>query len=56
MKKLLKSFLEENIATDYSNEKFDYNFNDNVPLIFSILNLKSFLAYIILYSIIIIGL
>ena len=29
MKKLLKSFLEENIATDYSNEKFDYNLNDN---------------------------
>ena len=24
MKKLLKSFLAENIATDYSNEKFDY--------------------------------
>ena len=32
MRKLLKSFLEENIATDYSNEKFDYNFNDSVPI------------------------
>lgn len=32
MRKLIKSFLEENIATDYSNEKFDYNFNDSVPI------------------------
>lgn len=32
MRKLLKSFLEENIATDYSNEKFDYNFNDSVSI------------------------
>lgn len=32
MKKLLKSFLEENIATDYNNEKFDYTFNDSVPI------------------------
>ncbi len=28
MKKLLKSFLEENIAVDYSNDKFDYAFNN----------------------------
>lgn len=32
MRRLLKSFLEENIATDYSNEKFDYNFNDSVSI------------------------
>lgn len=32
MRKLLKAFLEENIATDYSNEKFDYTFNDSVPI------------------------
>ena len=32
MRKLLKSFLEENISTDYSNEKFDYTFNDSVPI------------------------
>lgn len=32
MRKLLKSFLEENITTDYSNEKFDYNFNDSVTI------------------------
>lgn len=32
MKKLLKSFLEENIAVDYSNEKFDYSFNNSFSI------------------------
>lgn len=44
MKKLLKSFLEENIATDYSNEKFDYNFNDNVPIDIFNTEFKKFLG------------
>lgn len=29
MKKLLKAFLEENIALEYNNEKFDYTFNNS---------------------------
>lgn len=44
MKKLLKSFLEENIATDYSNEKFDYKFNDNVPIDIFNTEFKKFLG------------
>lgn len=44
MKKLLKSFLEENIATDYSNEKFDYNFNDNVSIDIFNTEFKKFLG------------
>lgn len=32
MKRLLKSFLEENIAVDYINEKSDYTFNNNSPI------------------------
>lgn len=44
MRKLLKSFLEENIATDYSNEKFDYNFNDNVQIDIFNAEFKKFLG------------
>lgn len=44
MRKLLKSFLDENIATDYSNEKFDYNFNDNVPIDIFNTEFKKFLG------------
>ncbi len=32
MKQLLKSFLEENIATECSYEKFDYTFNNNASI------------------------
>lgn len=44
MRKLLKSFLEENIATDYSNEKFDYNFNDSVAIDIFNTEFKKFLG------------
>lgn len=44
MKKLLKSFLDENISTDYSNEKFDYSFNDSVPIEFFNSEFKKFLG------------
>lgn len=44
MRKLLKSFLEEDIATDYSNEKFDYTFNDSAPIDIFNVEFKKFLG------------
>ncbi len=44
MRNLLKSFLEENISIDYSNEKFDYTFNDNVQIKFFNAEFKKFLG------------
>ena len=32
MKQLMRSFLEENIATECSYEKFDYTFNNNASI------------------------
>lgn len=44
MNKLIKSFLEDNIAVDYCNEKFDYSFSHNSSVEIFKTEFKKFLA------------